>query len=95
MLSTTDGTLIASSTPWGKKSVFYRLCQSPDFKKYMVTWEDGVRSGLGTQNVIEETKALIPLERFQWEYMAEFVEDIDAWLTQSLIVNCIDGNLIV
>jgi len=95
MLSTTDGTLIASSTPWGKKSVFYRFCQSPDFKKYVVTWEDGIRNGLGTQKGIEETKSLIPLERFQCEYMAEFIEDVDTWLTQSLIVNCIDGNLVL
>jgi hypothetical protein len=26
MLATTDGTLIASSTPWNKDSVFYRMC---------------------------------------------------------------------
>ena len=95
MLQTTDGVLIASSTPWGKKSVFYRFCQSPDFKKYVVTCEDGIRNGLGTQKGIEETKALIPLERFQCEYMAEFIEDVDTWLTQSLIVSCIDGNLML
>jgi phage FluMu gp28-like protein len=94
MLSTTDGILIASSTPWGKKSVFYRFCQSPDFKKYVVTCEDALRSGLGTQKGIDDTKALIPLERFQCEYMAEFIEDVDTWLTQSLIVNCIDSQLI-
>ena len=94
MLSTTDGILIASSTPWGKKSVFYRLCQSPDFKKYVVTCEDALRGGMGTRKGIEETKALIPVERFQCEYMAEFIEDVDTWLTQSLIVSCIDSQLV-
>ena len=36
---------------------------------------------------------MIPLERFQCEYMAEFIEDVDTWLTQSLIVSCIDSQL--
>jgi len=35
----------------------------------------------------------LPDERFQREFNAEFVEDVDAWLTQSLIVSCIDSQL--
>ena len=38
-------------------------------------------------------RAQLPFERFQREFMAEFVEDIDAWLNQSLIISCIDGQL--
>ncbi len=94
MLSTTDGTLIASSTPWSKESVFYRFCQANEFSKHVVTFEDVQRTGLSTQSFIDEQRALLPLERFQREYMSEFVEDVDTWLTQSLIVSCIDSQLV-
>jgi phage FluMu gp28-like protein len=93
MLSTTDGTLIVSSTPWSKDSVFYRMCQNPDFKKHICTCEDVVKSGLVKQSFIDEMKQQLPFERFQREFMAEFVEDADAWLTQSLIVSCIESTL--
>ncbi len=93
MLSTTDGALIASSTPWSKDSVFYRMCQAPEFSKHTITCEDVVKSGLTKQSFIEEMRSQLPFERFQREFMAEFVEDVDAWLTQSLIVGCIDSQL--
>jgi phage FluMu gp28-like protein len=93
MLSTTDGTLIASSTPWSKDSVFYRMCQAPEFSKHTITCEDVVRSGLVKQSFIDEMRSQLPFDRFQREFMSEFVEDIDAWLTQSLIVSCIDSQL--
>jgi phage FluMu gp28-like protein len=93
MLSTTDGALIASSTPWSKDSVFYHMCQNTEFSKHVTTSEDVVESGLIKRSFIDEMKAQLPFERFQREFMAEFVEDIDAWLTQSLIVNCIESNL--
>ena len=38
-------------------------------------------------------RSQLPIDRFLREFMAEFVEDIDAWLTQSLIVSCIDSQL--
>jgi phage FluMu gp28-like protein len=94
MLSTTDGTLIASSTPWSKDSVFYRICQAPEFSKHTVTCIEVVRSGLIKQSCIDEMRSQLPFERFQREFMSEFVEDIDAWLTQSLIVSCIESKLV-
>ncbi len=93
MLSTTDGTLIASSTPWSKDSVFYRMCQNKEFSPHVVTCEEVKEAGLVKQSFIDEMRAQLPAERFQREFMAEFVEDIDAWLTQSLIVQCIDSKL--
>jgi len=93
MLATTDGTLIVSSTPWSKDSVFYRMCQSKDFSPHIATQAQVVQSGLIKQSFIDEMKAQLPAERFQREFEAEFVEDVDAWLTQSLIVQCIDSQL--
>jgi len=94
MLSTTDGTLIASSTPWSKDSVFYRMCQNQKFSKHITTYEGVVKAGLIKQSFIDEMQAQLPHERFQREFMAEFVEDVDAWLTQDLIVQCIDSQLL-
>ncbi len=93
MLATTDGILIASSTPWSKDSVFYRMCQNPQFSKHQITCEDVKNSGLIKQSFIDEMRSQLPFERFQREFMSEFVEDVDAWLTQSLIINCIDSKL--
>jgi phage FluMu gp28-like protein len=93
MLATTDGILIGSSTPWSKDSVFYRMCQNPQFSKHKITCEDVKNSGLIKQSFIDEMRNQIPFERFQREFMSEFVEDVDAWLTQSLIINCIDSKL--
>jgi phage FluMu gp28-like protein len=93
MLSTTDGTLIASSTPWSKDSVFYRMCQNPEFSPHVATIDDVVKSGLTTESFKKEMEAQLPFERFQREFKAEFIEDVDAWLTQSLIVSCIDSRL--
>ncbi|MEM2130001.1 MAG: terminase family protein, partial [Candidatus Bathyarchaeia archaeon] len=93
MLSTTDGALIVSSTPWNKDSVFYRFYNDPAFKKHVVTWEDAKNAGLIKQDFIDQIRALLPAERFQREYESKFVEDVDAWLPQSLIVKCIDSNL--
>jgi hypothetical protein len=52
MLATTDGTLIASSTPWSKDSVFYKMCNSPEFKKHVGTCDDAVKVGLIRQSFI-------------------------------------------
>jgi phage FluMu gp28-like protein len=93
MLATTDGVLIVSSTPWSKDSVFYRMCQSKDFSPHVATQAQVVQSGLIKQSFIDEMRAQLPFERFQREFEAEFVEDVDAWLTQSLIVSCIGSQL--
>ena len=93
MLSTTDGTLIVSSTPWSTDSVFYRMCMNPEYSQHVVTWEDVVKAGLTKRDFIEEMRVSIPAERFQREFESKFVEDIDAWLTQSLIASCIDSEL--
>ena len=93
MLATTDGTLIVSSTPWNKDSVFYRFYNDPKFSKHIVTWRDAVKAGLMKADFIEQMRTLLPLERFQREFEAKFIEDVDAWLPQSLIVKCIDSML--
>lgn len=93
MLSTTNGQLIASSTPWGKDSVYYKFCQSPNYSKHFVDYNEVLKAGLTTQLYIDEMKEELSLEEFQREYGAIFTEDEDSWLSQSLITSCIDPYL--
>jgi len=93
MLSTTDGTLIVSSTPWSTDSVFYKMCMNPEYSQHVITWEDVVKAGLVKPEFIEEMRQSIPAERFQREFESKFVEDVDSWLPQSLIASCIDSEL--
>jgi phage terminase large subunit GpA-like protein len=60
MLQTTQGTLIASSTPWGKDSVFFKFTQDPAFAKKWITIEDVVRAGLTSQAFVDEMKRTTP-----------------------------------
>jgi phage FluMu gp28-like protein len=93
MLATTDGWLIVLSTPWGKNSVFYRMCQDPNFSKHIVSWRDVVKAGLIKQDFIEEMRRQLPSERFQREFEAQFIEEANAYFPQDLIVSCIDSEL--
>jgi phage FluMu gp28-like protein len=93
MLATTDGILIVESTPWSRQSVFYRMCVAEEFSKHTVKWEQVVNAGLIKQSFIDEMRAQLPDERFRREFSVQFIEDVDTWLTQSLIVSCIDSQL--
>ena len=93
MLQTTDGTLIASSTPWGKDSVFYKFTQEKAFSKRWVKIDAVVKAGLTTKKFIDEMKQRTPNERFRREYLAEFGEDELAYFTQKLIAQCIASEL--
>ena len=90
MLQTTNGTLIVSSTPWGKDSVFYRFAQNPDFRKHKINYEKVIEAKLATRAFIDEMRRELPSERFRREFEAEFVEDEMAYLAQDLITRCID-----
>jgi hypothetical protein len=94
MLQTTDGSLIVSSTPWGKDTVFYKFSDTPDppegFSKHHITWKDVVDANLAKQSFIDEMRQQMPTERFRREFEAEFTEDATAYLSQDLITRCID-----
>jgi terminase large subunit-like protein len=90
MLQTTQGTLIASSTPWTKDSVFYRFTQDAAFKVHRITIDDVVKEGLTTADFVEEMRSRIPPNRFRREFEAEFVEEENCFLPMDLIKRCID-----
>jgi len=87
MLATTGGTLIVSSTPWGKNTVFYQLNQDPDYEKQIVTWRDAVREGRYSREFLkqlEKEREARP-QVFKMEYEAQFIEEVDTWLSQDLL----------
>ena len=87
MLATTGGTLIISSTPWGKNTVFYQLNQDPDYEKLIVTWRDAVKEGRYSPDFlkqIEKEQETRP-QVFKMEYEAQFIEEVDTWLSQDLL----------
>ena len=93
MLQTTQGTLIASSTPWGKDSVFYKFTQDPGFSKHRVKIKEVIDAHLTTQEFVDEMQRRTPTERFRREYLAEFAEDELSYFSQKLITKCIDSQL--
>ncbi len=95
MLATTGGTLILSSTPWGKNSAFYRLSQDPAYTQLHIDWRTPMAEGVyhpSFKHEIEATRASNPLA-YQTEFMAEFAEEADTWLTQEILTNAIDPSL--
>lgn len=93
MLQNTQGTLIASSTPWGKDSAFYKFTQDPAFSKHRVKIDEVIDAKLTTKEFIDEMQQRTPSERFRREYLAEFVEDEQSYFNQNLITQCIDSEL--
>lgn len=87
MLATTDGTLIVSSTPWGKNTLFYKFNQDPDFEKIVVTWKDALQEGRYKPSFVRELEKMrnTQPQRFKMEYEAQFIEDVDTWLSQDLL----------
>ena len=95
MLATTGGTLIASSTAWGKNSLFYQLNQDPDYEKHTVTWKQAAEEGVYHPDYlkeIEKTRDNRPLV-FKTEFEVEFIEETDTWLTQDLLAKCCHEDL--
>ena len=87
MLATTGGSLIVSSTPWGKNTVFYQLNQDPEYEKHVVTWREAVSEGRYSEaflRQLEKTREARP-QVFRMEYEAEFIEEVDTWLSQDLL----------
>lgn len=94
-LGTTDGKFVCSSTPWHTDSVFYKIFNHKDyanFKTSHVTYEQALYpNGPLKQNIIGQIKTQMgdDFSRWQREMMADWVEDDNVWLNQSLIASCI------
>ncbi|MCL5949458.1 MAG: terminase family protein [Candidatus Bathyarchaeota archaeon] len=94
-LGATDGKFVCSSTPWHTDSVFFKIFNHKDFcdfKTSHVTVEQALSpNGPLKPNIIEKIKTQMGDDPSRWkrEMEADWFEDDNVWLTQSLIASCI------
>ena len=94
-LGTTDGKLTASSTPFNTDALFWKMCNHKDyvdFGRLHFSWERALEpEGPLKPAIIEKIKRQFGDDPSRWrrEMEAEWSEDEDVWLAQSLIVSCV------
>ena len=94
-LGTTDGKLACTSTPWNTDSLFWKMCNHKDFSDFArlhVTWEQAVEpNGPLKKSILDKIRKQFGEDPARWrrEMEAEWAEDENVWLPQSLIVSCI------
>lgn len=98
-LGTTNGKFLCTSTPWTTDSVFYKICHNKEFEDFgrsHITYQDAVEpKGPLKKEILEKMKKQFEGDPWRWkrEMLAEWAEDEDVWLPQSLISSCIDHQL--
>jgi hypothetical protein len=94
-LGTTDGKLACTSTPWNTDSLFWKMCNHKDFSDFArlhVTWQQALEpNGPLKKNILEKIRKQFGEDPARWrrEMEAEWAEDENVWLPQSLIVACV------
>ncbi len=94
-LGTTNGKLTASSTPFNTDALFWKMCNHKDyadFGRLHFSWEKALEpDGPLKPAIIEKIKRQFGDDPARWrrEMEAEWAEDEDVWLAQSLIVACV------
>jgi hypothetical protein len=94
-LGTTDGKFVCSSTPWHSDSVFYKIFNHKDFADYKTSHVPISKAlspdGPLKPNIIQKIRTQMGDDQSRWrrEMEAEWAEDDDVWLNQSLIAQCI------
>ncbi len=94
-LATTNGKFVCSSTPWHTDSVFYKIFTHKNFSEFKtshVTFEKALSpNGPLKPDFIQKIKTQMGDDTARWqrEMLADWVEDDNVWLTQSLIASCI------
>lgn len=94
-LGTTDGKFVCSSTPWNTDSVFFKIFNHKDYKDFKTSHVPVAKAlspnGPLKPNIIQHIKIQMGDDPIRWrrEMEAEWAEDQDVWLNQSLIAQCI------
>jgi hypothetical protein len=94
-LGTTNGKLVASSTAFNRDSLFWKMCNHKDYADFVnqhFSWEKALNpAGPLNPQMIERIKRQFGDDPARWrrEMEAEWAEDEDVWLPQSLIVSCV------
>ncbi len=94
-LGTTDGKFVCSSTPWHSDSVFFKIFNHKDFSDFKTSHVPVDKAmepnGPLKPSIIQKIKTQMGDDPARWrrEMEAEWAEDDNVWLTQSLIAACI------
>jgi hypothetical protein len=94
-LGTTNGKFVCSSTPWNTDAIFWKIFNHKDFSDFgrsHVPVEKAMDpNGPLKPNIIEKIKRQFGEDPARWrrEMEAEWAEDENTWLPQSLIVACV------
>ena len=98
-LNTTDGYLIAESTPWNTDSVFYDMFHKEEygrFSRHRVPYTEALPPhGPLTPSIVEMIEEQLRGDPSRWrrEMLCEWTEDSDRWLPMNLIAHCQDSGL--
>lgn len=98
-LNTTNGYLIAESTPWSTDSIFYKIYHDPAYSNYSTHktpyTEAMPPNGPLSPKVVEMIKTQLAGDPTRWrrEMLCEWTEDTDTWLSTSLITLAQDSSL--
>jgi phage FluMu gp28-like protein len=93
------GKFICSSTPWNTDSMFWRIWNEDTFKDYAkshVSWREALEpNGPLSQKMFDQLQKQYEGDKWRWtrEMEAEWAEDVDHWLSQSLIASCVSSEL--
>ena len=94
-LGTTNGKFVCSSTPWHSDSIFFKIFNHKDFSDFKTLHVPVERAtepnGPLKPGIIQKIKTQMGDDPSRWrrEMEAEWAEDDDVWLSQSLIASCI------
>ncbi len=94
-LGTTDGKLVCTSTPFNTDSLFWKMCNHKDysdFARHHVSWQQAVEpNGPLKKGILDKIRKQFGEDPSRWrrEMEAEWAEDENVWLPQSLIVACV------
>ena len=100
-LNTTNGFLIAESTPWNTDSVFYKMFHEwarpkGSFSTHIVTYEKALAPrGPLSPEIVETIQRQLQGDPSRWkrEMLCEWSEDLNVWLPTSLIALAQDSGL--
>ncbi|MBN2336725.1 terminase family protein [Candidatus Bathyarchaeota archaeon] len=98
-LNTTNGYLIAESTPWNTDSVFHKMFHDPQYNKFSTHVVDYTKAmaphGPLNPEFVDMIKQQLVGDPIRWkrEMLCEWTEDTDRWLPASLIALCQDTAL--
>lgn len=89
-LSTTGGYCWMLSTPYDRGHIFYKAFNDTRWSVYHLP---SSTNPLISKEFLEEQKRFVGELRYQQEYEAQFVDDVNAYFPMTLLRQCIDNNL--